>query len=116
MTWLKKYGSLFLKVVGVISGVTPLIQQAVPTTVGTETGKVVDKLNQIGNMVVLAEALIQGAGKGSERLTAATPLVGQVIQTSELLVGKKITNEALFEQGCTKITSGMADVLNSLGA
>jgi len=40
--------------------------------------------------------------------------VSQLIQQSELVAGKKIKNEELFIQGCTSITSGAADVLNSL--
>jgi len=71
-------------------------------------------LTSIGQVVVTAEALIQTAGSGAAKLAAAAPLVVNIVKTSELVSGHKIQNEALFLQGCTNLTSAVAQILNSL--
>ena len=112
MSFLKKLGLAILKGVGIASG----IEQFLPARAATETGKIVGELQQIGGIVVTAEGMIGaiGGANGATKLKAATPFVAQLIQQSELVAGKKIKNEELFIQGCTSITSGAADVLNSL--
>jgi hypothetical protein len=64
--------------------------------------------------VVQAEALLQAPGGGAAKLAAATPLVATIIKGSELVSGHKIANETLFIQGCTDLTSAVAEILNSL--
>jgi len=117
MTWLKKYGLAVLKFIGQVVGVLPQYLSSATAT-GTTLG---DTLAKIGQAVATAEVMIgalsdPNAKTGADKLRAATPIVAQLVQTSELLTGKKIANEALFIQGCTKITDGTADVLNSLKA
>jgi hypothetical protein len=51
---------------------------------------------------------------GPDKLKAASPLVAQIIHQSEMLAGKKIDDKVLFAAGVEKITSGMADILNSV--
>ena len=46
-------------------------------------------------------------------LTAATPLISQLILKSDLMVGKKIDNAALFTEGCQDLTNAVVKILNS---
>lgn len=121
MTFLSKLGKVLATVVNVISvaaGIGPIIGSflgsAASGKVSQVASTVTNDLTAIGQVVVQAEAMIQAPGSGATKLAAATPLVAQIVQTSELVSGHKIANEALFIQGCQKITSGSADVLNSL--
>ena len=112
MSFLKKFGTVLLRIVGIVAGIAPVLEQSLP-----QSTPVIDKLTQIGNMVLTAEGMFAalGLGKtGADKLRAATPFVAQIIQASELLAGKKIKNEALFTAACAGITSNMADLLNSL--
>ncbi len=51
---------------------------------------------------------------GAQKLQMAAPLVAQVILQSSVLANHKIANSDLFQQGCTKVADGWADILNSL--
>lgn len=113
-TFLSKLGKVLAEVLVVAAGVGPVIAPFLGSKVSATAGTVVNDLTSIGQVVVSAETLIQTPGSGTTKLAAATPLVSQIVMTSELVAGKKIANEALFIQGCSKITSGTADVLNSL--
>jgi hypothetical protein len=117
MTWLKKYGLEILKVIGIVAGISPVLTAG--ASAGSTVASVSDDLTKVGQAVAEVEVVISaitapGVQSGAQKLQAATLLVAQIVQTSELLAGKKIANEALFTQGCTKITDGMADILNSL--
>lgn len=113
MTFLKKLGQVLAKAVSIFLGVEPLVAPyiggAAPKAVN-----VVNDLTAIGQVVVQAEAIIQGSGTGAMKLSAATPLVASIIKTSQMLDGKKIKDEAAFTKACQEITSGVADLLNSL--
>ena len=117
MSFLKKFGLGFLKVVGVIAGVTPLIQ--VPISQASVDG-VLDKITQMFNVIMSVEAMFVAAygtvsGLGSDKLKAAVPFIAQLLQTSAPFIGKKIKDPVLFEKACTGIASTLADALNALG-
>lgn len=117
MTFLSKLGKVLATVVniaGMAAGVGPILAPFLGSKVSAVFGKVTNDLTSIGQVVVQVEAILQGGGNGAQKLAAATPLTAQIVQTSELVAGHKIANEALFIQGCQKITSGTADVMNSL--
>jgi len=115
MTFLKKLGQLLAKAAAIAIGIGPVVfpffgsskAQSVASTA-------VNDLTQVSQVVISAEALLQGDGTGPAKLAAATPLVAQILRTSELVAGKKIANEDLFLAGCGKITSGVADCLNAV--
>ena len=117
MTFLKKLGTVLLKIVGVVSGAEPLIQPLLGSGVtSTKVATVTNDLTQIGQVVTQIEtafAAVSGS-TGAQKLQAATPLVGNIIKTSELVVGKKIANEALFTQAIQEYTQATVDLLNSL--
>ncbi len=121
MTFLKKLGSFLAKagivagdVAGILAGVGPIITPLLGAKAGPIIGTIINDLTAVGKVVVMAEALLQTPGSGAQKLAAATPLVANIIKTSELVSGHKIADEALFTAGCAKITSGTADILNSL--
>lgn len=119
MTFLSKLGSLLAKGLALATGVWPLVSglfgSSAKAQQAQQTGNtVINDLTQIGQIVVQAEALIQAPGSGAQKLAAATPLVVNIVKTSELVSGHKIANETLFIQGCTDLTSAIAEVLNSL--
>lgn len=115
MSFLKKLGLAIVKGVGVVSGLWPYIAPQIPQGSGI---RVFDSILAVGDIVVKTEAIFAAvsspeAKTGAEKLTAATPLVAQVIRQSELIAGKEIVNEDLFLEGCKDITSGVAKALNS---
>lgn len=114
MTFLKKLGSILLKVTEIAVGFSPIVQQLLPGS-ATTVATVSKDLAQIADIIVQAEAMGQALGQaGAQKLIAATPMVAQIILASSILANHKIANPGLFQQGCTSIASGMADVLNSL--
>ena len=113
VSFLKTFGLAVARIVGVVGGISPVIETAAPVT-----RPVLDKLSQIGAMVMQVEAVFAAisdpaAKTGSQKLKAATPLVAQVLQSSELVAGKKIKDEQTFIAAAGTISSGVAD--NSLG-
>lgn len=134
MTFLSKLASVLTtigKVVAVASGFEPLIAPFLGSSKAASTVQTVtNDLTQIGQVVVSAEALLQGPGTGPAKLTAATPLVMQILKTTEMFAGKKLASsvsvknpdgtvtampgDALFQRGAMQITSGMADLLNAV--
>lgn len=115
MTFLKKLGSVLAKVLAIAAGIGPLVVPFLGQGKAAQEGAtVVNDLTSIGQVVVQAEAMIQAPGSGAQKLAASEPLVAQIIMTSQMVSGHKIANPDLFTQGATKITSGVADILNSL--
>lgn len=117
MTFLKKLGQVLLKVAGVAAGVYPLVSPLIGSgKAGQITGTAVNDLTAIGAVIVQLETAFGAVpgSTGAQKLQAAIPLVSNIIKTSELVVNKKIANEALFTQGVTEVAQGMVDILNSI--
>lgn len=115
MGWLKKAGKVILNIVGIATGVVPLVSKMVPGA-----GAAMGEIAAIGNVIVTVEqtfaaAFGPDAKKGSDKLRAAVPFVSALIQQSELMAGKKISNESQFIAASTDITNGFVKLLNSLG-
>lgn len=116
MTFLSKIGGILLKGIAIAGGFTQVIGQQVP-----QAGGVVQAsqgfLAKIAEVVMTVEALGQLKSlPGAEKAKAAGPLVAQIILRSTLVAGQKISDPVLFNQGCTNIAGGVADVLNSLSS
>lgn len=118
MTFLSKLGSVLARGLAIVTGIWPVASGFFgSSTKAQQTGTtIINDLNSIGQVVVQAEALIQQPGSGAQKLAAATPLVANIVKTSELVSGHQIKDEALFTEGCTDVTSGVAKILNSLSA
>lgn len=111
MGFLKKLGTVLLKVTEIATGFGALV----PPQYQNVEKAVISDLKAIESVIVNVEAFGQVLGTpGADKLKAATPLVAQMILQSSLVAGRKIENAALFQQGATKIADGMADILNSL--
>lgn len=118
MSFLKKLGTVVLKIIGIATGVMPLIQSALPAGAQGEVATIEDKLNKSLGVIVTAEQMFAAAGStkaGSAKLMAAKPFISQLMQQTELLVGKTPKNEAAYETAITNLTSAFADVLNAYG-
>lgn len=117
MSILAKIGQTVLKVIGIASGFLPLFQQTYGQSTGT-VAQVTDDLTKIAAAVQTVEVVIgaisdPNAKTGPQKLKASVPLIAQVVQQAEFVSGKKLKNESLFIQGCTKVGDGMADILNA---
>ncbi len=118
MTFLKKLGTIVLKVTEIVTGFGPLASMLIP---GTKDDKIIQMVSadlvQIASIIAQVEVFGQALGiAGPDKLKAAAPAVAQIILQSAVMVNHKIENPALFHQGCTKVADGMADILNSLKA
>lgn len=117
MSLLAKIGQAVVKGIGIVSGFLPLFA---PTTVsGSNVAHITDDLTKIAGSIQTVEAVFAAisdpaAKTGAQKLQSASKLVQQVVAQAEFVVGKKVGNEALFVQGCQKLTDGVVDVLNSL--
>lgn len=113
-SFLGKVGKALAEGVSIALGVGPIIFPFLGSKVQGTATTVINDLTSVGQVVTMTEAILQGPGNGADKLAAATPLVANIVQTSELVAGHRIANESLFIQGCQKITSGVADILNAL--
>lgn len=114
MSFLAKLGSVLAKGLAIAMGIEPLIAPYLGAKANNNVAEAVNDLTAIGQVVVSAEALLGGGGNGADKLKAATPLIMNILRTSELIGHKKIADEALFEKGATGLTSALADILNSV--
>jgi hypothetical protein len=110
MKWLSIVGKALLLGTKILMGVGPMVPG-----LANKTEKIVDTLENVAAIIINVEAFGQVLSTpGADKLKAATPMVAQIILRSDMMAGQDINNEVLFMQGCTKVTDGMADVLNSL--
>lgn len=116
-SFLKKLGQIIVNVAGVAVGVGPLIVPFLGSGKAPAiAGSAINDLTSIGSLVVQIEAAFAAVpgSTGAQKLQAATPLVANIVKTSELVAGKKIANEALFTQACVEYTQATVDLLNSI--
>ena len=117
MTFLAKLGKYLAEGIALLAGLGPLITPLLGSKAAAATGAIttaVNDLTAVGGVIVQTEAIIQTPGAGAVKLAAAAPLVATIVKASELVSGHKIANETLFIQGCTDLTSAVAEILNSL--
>jgi hypothetical protein len=93
-------------------GFAPFVSQTLPQSTGL-VGTVSKDITQIAAVIGEVETAGFTASRRAEayrRIAARRASPSAIIATA----GKKIANEALFQQGAKKIADGMADVLNSI--
>lgn len=117
MTFLKKLGSVLMRVLAVSGLVGPIVTPLFGSGKAAQTASTVtNDLTAIGTTIVQIEtafAAIPGS-TGAQKLQAAIPLVANIVRTSEMVVGKKIANEALFTQAVQEYAQATVDLLNSI--
>lgn len=110
MKFLSVLGKVVLTGAKIATGLGPLVPALVPST-----EKYMDTINKIASIVVSAEVFGQQNNlDGAAKLKGAAPLVSQLLLQSDMLTGKHINDPERFNHGCLQLTSGMADILNSL--
>lgn len=113
MTFLKKLGAILANVAGIAVGIGPIIKPFLGSAASAvDTG--VNDLTQISQIVTMVEAVVQTPGSGAAKLAAATPLVLQIMKTSQAFSGKKIANEALAEKGAADVVTGIVEFMNAI--
>ena len=116
MTFLKKLGEFLAKGLALAAGLGPLVMPLFGSgKAATIVGTAVNDFTAIGTVIVQIETALQGVA-GADKLKAAIPLVRNIVLTSELVLGKKVANDAKLQLGITEITQGMYDILDSLHA
>ena len=126
MTFLKKLGQWIAKGVAVAGSLAtglnflqPFLGSGALGTgkVATEVQTGLSDFEAVASLATQTEAIGATTGlTGAQKLQALVPLVKNYVQTSELVAGKKVADEATFEKGCTEIAQGMVDILNGLDA
>lgn len=117
MTFLKKLGQVLVQGIAVITGLEPLISQwfgAKGQTVTTVATTVVNDLTQIAQVVTNIEAVIQTPGAGAQKLAAATPLVLNILKTSQAFSGHTIANEPQAEAAAGDMVNAVVRFMNAL--
>lgn len=116
MNFLKKLGTIVATIGAEAIGIGPLILPLF----GNKTAKateiyntVTNDLTSIGTMVVQTEIALNGK-TGADKFSAALNLIAPYLRTSQMISGKKIADEAMFQKGAQEITQGVVDLLNSL--
>ena len=125
---LKKVGQALLKVGSVATEVMqmPFVSQilnsaagALGPKIGTAVQTGIGDLNSLASILGLAEVMIPGTGTGSQKLAAASPVVGQIVLAwaqSNLPGHNKLkVDPAVFQQHVTAFTSSFADIMNDFG-
>lgn len=122
MNFLKKLGTVTLKIVGIASGLLPLVAPAIASASPTAGTSIADKLTSAFHAVITAEQMFTAASgpdakNGSQKLAAASPFVGALVQDAlkELTQKAQPKDAAKLQAAITQITSGLADALNSYG-
>jgi hypothetical protein len=118
MNFLKKIGSFVLKIIGLWTGLSPLLGGLYAQ--GSTADKVIDKFGQAFGVIGSVEQVFTSAfGSGhkmpSEKLAAAVPYLSQIVQSTDLLIGKKPHDEAMFAAGISDLGSALVKILNSYG-
>lgn len=94
----------------------PLVSQESPKA-GVVVQTISKDIAEGMQVIVDAEKIAASLGSnvsGEEKLKIAIPLMSDVILQSAALSGHTIANVDLYNQGVSKLTDGMADIVNSL--
>jgi len=112
--FLKKLGQILANAAGIAVGIGPIITPFLGGGVKEYAPAAINDLTQISQIVTMVEAVVQTPGSGAVKLQAATPLVLQILKTSQAFTGKKIADEALAEKGAADIVSGIVEFMNAI--
>jgi hypothetical protein len=113
MTFLKKLGQFLARATAIAVGIGPILQPFLGSAAPVVQTAVND-LTQISQIATMVEAVNQTPGSGADKLKAATPLVLQILRTSQAFAGKKIADEPLAEDGAADIVTGIVKFMNAI--
>ena len=117
ITFLKKAGTILVNAVSVIELGYPVLGKLIPKSAAGTADTVVNDLEQMSSVVTSVETI--GAAlptnlTGEQKFAAALPGITQAVAGSSVMLGKKIANQALFQQACKEYAQATVDMLNSL--
>ena len=113
--WLKRAAQIALKIGVGIDTFGPMVKGFTPDRVDRWIDAGGDYVSKGTDIILQAEIMGQALSlSGQDKLKAATPAMAQLILKSDALVGRKIDDPVKFERGVAAMTSGLADILNSL--
>lgn len=114
MTFLKKLGQIIAEGIAIIGGIAPIISMTNPGA-GAIVQTVSKDLAQIEQIVIQIEAVGASLGlSGADKLRAAVGPVVQILMSSELLIGKPITDAAALNDAAQDIINGVVKALNAI--
>ena len=120
MTFLAKLGSILARVVGVATGVEPIVNTVLPNSVQAKIAPISSELTDIAGELAAAEQVfqtLQAQGNtltDAQKLAVALPYISQIVNASPLMSNKKIANEDQFKSGLSNLTSAVEQIVNSL--
>ena len=114
MSWLKKVGQIALAVGKVSPIAGPILAAIIP---GTKDDAIIARTTAYIDPVIAKILDVESLGvvlklPGDQKLTPATPLVGQIFAPYAHQFG--VADPALFTKGMSEIAQGYVDFLNSL--
>jgi hypothetical protein len=112
LTFLENFGRMVLQGLNLVPAVTQVVESSAGQPI-----PVLDKLSQIGSLVMTAEGMITtvlGPGNGPQKAQAVGPYVAQIVMSSSLVAGKKMSpgQQSAFMAACTALGGNVADILN----
>lgn len=114
MNFLKKLGAALANAAAIAAGIGPLIAPFVGAKAAPVLAAGINDLTQISATITSAQALITTPGSGAQKLAAVTPLVLQILKTSEAFGGMKIADETLAAKGAQEVAQGVVDFMSAI--
>lgn len=119
LSFLKKLGTIIVQGAEIVGGFAPILETAAPKQAGVIQTVSTD-LSALATVVTQVEATgaaIQAAGgtlTGAQKLAMAIPLIGQIVNQSSVVAGKKIADAALLEKAISEYAQATVDLLNAI--
>jgi hypothetical protein len=107
------------KGIQIFEGIEPIAYPLVPPGAKATVSTLTDDLTSIGAAVTSASAVVATVKVGAtpaDVAAAAAPLVSNILQSSELMSGKKIGNQAAYTAGVAALSAAVTQLLDSLEA
>lgn len=111
VSFLKKIGAAIVKAEPIAVEVGSMAASFLPG--GSLVGTIVGDISRMSNQAITVEAALQGK-PGTEKLEALIPLIGQIVMTSEGVVGKEVADNDMFKRALVGYAQATVDMLNSL--
>lgn len=116
MSFLKDFGKIASKALGIAGQLTPVAGTIITAVApGSKAATVTNEIGAITSLILQAEVMGQALNlKGPDKLKAVTPMVSATIRSLPPFAGKKISDPAKFDAAVAQIASSVADLLNAV--
>lgn len=117
MSFLEKIWNAFKTIATDAAKAVPVVAPVV-SAFNPAAGAIFDDFSSL-TQVLVTGASILGQAKGEEPskvdLTPLAPQITTVLLNSEVLAGKKVSNQAQFQKGITELMNGLRDIFGAVG-